>query len=141
MESTEYYEQIVSRMGELHKHLRQLQNRMLEEHQISLMEYHILAVVLRSEDTSQNELAEALDVDKALISRQIQSMEQKGLLSSRTDPACRRKKLLSPSPEALALIPQLNELHRQSLDRVFSDIDEKQLEIFTSVLEGLVSKL
>lgn len=141
MASTECYEQIVSRLGELHKHFRQLQSRRLEEYQISLMEYHILAVVLKAESASQNEIAEALDVDKALISRQIQSMEQKGLLSSCTDPACRRKKRLSPSPQALEMIPKLDELHRQSLEQIFSDIDEAQLTTFQNVLEGLVSKL
>ena len=141
MASMECYERIAGKLGELHKHLKQLQSRMLEEYHISLLEYHILAVVMKAEAISQNELAQALDVDKALISRQIRAMEQKGLLSAAEDPACRRKKLLSPSQRAWELIPELDEIHRQSLDRIFSDIDEKQLQNFQSVLEGLVSKL
>lgn len=141
MASAEQYEQIAEKLGGLHKRLRQLQSRMLDEYHISLMEYHILAIVLKAENASQNGIAEALDVDKALVSRQIQVMEQKGLLTCVTDPDCRRKKVLSPSAQALELIPKLDEIHRRSLERVFSDIDEKQLENFQFVLEGLVSRI
>lgn len=141
MNEAKNYTQIVFQLGELHKKLKRMQSRMLEEYDISLMEYHILVAVLKGKNVSQNELAEALDVDKALVSRQIKAMEEKGLLSSAEDPDCRRKKLLLPSEKALALIPQLDEVHRHGLESVFSEIDGEQLANFNFVLEGLVSKL
>ena len=141
MVSAEYCEHIVGRLGELHKHLKMMQSRMLNDYQISLMEYHILAVIMKTENASQSDIAEALDVDKALVSRQIRAMEQKELIKCETDPECRRKNVMLPSEKALELMPELDELHRRSLERVFSGIDEKQLEIFHKVLEGLVSKL
>ncbi|MBQ0037599.1 MAG: MarR family transcriptional regulator [Clostridiales bacterium] len=141
MAATECYEQIVSRLGELHKHLKRVQSQMLEAYHISLMEYHILIIMMRMQRVSQNDLAAALDVDKALISRQIQSMEQKGLLHGTPDPECRRKKVLSLSVQAQELIPQLQEVHRRSLERIFSDFPEQQLREFQFILEGLVRKL
>ena len=135
------YEQLAIQLGELHKRLKHTQSRMLEEYQISLMEYHILMAVLQSRHLSQNELAAALDVDKALISRQIQAMEQKGLLSGQLDPTCRRRKLLTLSQHALAMLPQLQEVHRRSLEQLFGDLPEDKLEEFQSILGGLVQKL
>ena len=141
MVSPESCEQIVLKLGELHKHLKKLQSRMLDDYHITLMEYHILAIVLKKGNASQNDIAEALDVDKALVSRQIRAMEQKELLICAADPECRRKNVLLLSDKALALMPELDELHSRGLERVFSGIDEKQLEVFQKVLEGLVSKL
>ena len=141
MVSAEFGEQIVGKLGELHKHLKRMQSRMLDEYHISLMEYHILAIVLKTENASQNDIAEALDVDKALVSRQIRAMEEKELLKCGTDPECRRRNVILPSQKALELMPELDAIHRKSLERVFSDIDEEQLNNFQMVLEGLVSKI
>lgn len=141
MVSAEFGEQIVGKLGELHKHLKRMQSRMLDEYHISLMEYHILAIVLKTENASQNDIAEALDVDKALVSRQIRAMEEKELLKCGTDPECRRRNVILPSQKALELMPELDAIHQKSLERVFSDIDEEQLNNFQMVLEGLVSKI
>lgn len=141
MAATECYEQIAYDLGELHKRLKRLQSQMLEEYHVSLMEYHILAIMMQVHEASQSELAAALDVDKALISRQIQSLVKKGLLSCSLNPDCRRKNTLSLSENAMQLIPKLQEVHRLSLERLFADLDERQLFDFRNILEGLVSKL
>lgn len=141
MVTTERYEQIARCLGGLHKRLKQIQTQTLEEYHVSLLEYHILILMAGMQQVSQNDLAAALDVDKALISRQIQSMEQKGLLHSSFDPDCRRKKVLSLSVQAQELLPQLQNVHRHSLERIFSGLPEQQLDEFQNILEGLVSKL
>lgn len=141
MAATECYERIAYDLGELHKKLKRVQSQMLEEYHVSLMEYHILGIMLRLREASQSELASALDVDKALISRQIQSLVKKDLLSCSLNPDCRRKNTLTLSENALALIPKLEDVHRRSLERLFSDLDDKQLFDFRFILEGLVSKI
>lgn len=141
MSSTDCYEEVFFRLGELHKKLKRIQNQMLKEHHVSLMEYHILIMLLRKQSVSQNEMADELDVDKALISRHIQSMEQKGLLISCPDPDCRRKKVLSLSENAKSLLPKLHEIYCRSLEKLFADVDEKRLSEFQYILEGLVSKI
>ena len=141
MADTVCYEQIAIQLGELHKKLKRVQTKMLEEYNVSLMEYHILGVMLRERSLSQSELAAALDVDKALISRQIQSLVKKGLLSCELDPDCRRKNTLTLSENAIALIPLLDEVHRRSLERLFADLDDDKLCDFRLILEGLVSKI
>ena len=141
MAVAECYEQIARDLGELHKKLKRIQSLMLEEYRVSLMEYYILCVMLREKRASQNELAALLDVDKALISRQIQSLVRKELLSCSLDPDCRRRNTLALSEKALALIPTLEEVHRRSLERLFSDIDGEKLNDFSIILKGLVSKI
>ena len=134
-------EQIAESLSELHRKLKRMQSNMLREYKISLIEYHILAAVRCRDSVSQNELAEALDVDKALISRQIQSLQEKGLLLCRPDPDCRRRNILSLSESALRLLPQLEEIHRSSLDRIFADCDEKKLEELQYFLKGLIGRI
>lgn len=135
------YENITARLGELHKRLKRTQTQMLEEYHVSLMEYHILIIMMRMQQVTQSDLAAQLDVDKALISRQIQTMEQKGLLHGDKDPNCHRRKALSLSARAHELLPKLEEAHRRSLEQVFSDLSDMQLHEFQTILEGLVSKL
>ena len=140
MNSAEGREQIVAKLGELHRKFNRMQSQLLERYHISLMEYHILALVLKNDNASQNDIAEALKVDKALVSRQIKAMEQKGLIVCRPDPECRRRNLMLPGENIPELMPALDELHRQSLERLFDGVDENELEIFRKVLEGLIGK-
>ncbi len=136
-----HYERIAMGLGELHKKMTRMQSHMLEEYHISLMEYHILNLLWRSQDRNQNELAAALNVDKALISRQIRSMEERGLLAVEQDPDCRRQKTLKLSESAVGLLPKLEQIHRRGMEQLFADFGEEQLQIFETVLEGLVGKV
>lgn len=141
MENAEYYQKIACHIAEIHKRIKRMQSLLLREYDISLPEYHILAVLMKKQQITQNELAEALDVDKALVSRQIRSMQERGFIYCTPDPDCRRKNTLILSEKALQLIPTLEERHRHSLDRVFSDLGEDQAEQLNLILEGLLSKL
>lgn len=141
MVSAKCYEEVIHCLGELHKKLRLAQNQILEEYQISLMEYHILIIINQGEQVSQNELAARLNVDKALISRHIQSMEKKGLIYGEFDPSCRRKKTLLLSMPAKELIPQLQEAYSRCLVHIFSDITQQELQEFQSIIERLVIRL
>ena len=135
------YECIALSLGELHKKMTRMQSRLIEEYHISLMEYHILNMLQRSQNLNQNELAAALNVDKALISRQIRSLEEKELLAVEQDPDCRRQKTLKLSESAVALLPKLEEIHRHGMEQLFADLGEEQLQVFETVLEGLVGKV
>lgn len=140
MGSDECYEQIAMSLGQLHRRMTRLQGQMLREHNVSLVEYHILMIIMRAHSVSQNDLAQALDVDKALISRQTQSLEQKGLICCCCDPDCRRQKILTLAESASELLPKLEDIHRRGLERIFSGLDSKQLSEMQLILKGLVSK-
>ncbi|MBP9996832.1 MAG: MarR family transcriptional regulator [Lachnospiraceae bacterium] len=141
MKRTQQYELIALRLGELHKQLKQHQTKMLETFDITLLEYHIICLIGRSGTVSQNDLAKKLDVDKALISRQIQNMEQKGLLAAEYDINCKRKKVLQLKQPALDLIPKLEEAHRMSLEHSFSDLSNEELDELQQIIEGVIEKI
>ncbi len=141
MNSAERYERLAVRLGELHKRVRRMQEQWLKEYDISLLEYHIIVAIMRSDDVSQSDIASALDVDKALVSRQINAMVKKGLIYRDDDPSCRRKNKLSLSESTKSLIPKLMEAHHIGLEKAFSDVDESKLIELEAVLEGLVNRL
>jgi Transcriptional regulators len=138
MVTTESYEQIAENLGELHSRLRNFQNQMLREMDISLSEFHILIFLNHRESVSQNELAEAMNVDKALISRQTQTMVAKNLIQCRIDPSCHRRKLLTLGEQAYEILPQLQKIHECSLERLFSSVDERQLVTLKDILKGII---
>lgn len=140
MASNEIYEQIAASLGQLHKRMTRLQGQMMREHNVSLVEYHILMLIMKMHSVSQNELAQALEVDKALISRQTRELELKGLIECRCDPDCRRQKILTLTEKASELLPKLEDVHRRCLERVFSGLDSRQLSDMQCILKGLVSK-
>ena len=141
MAVNEVYESIAVSLGQLHKRMTRLQGQMLREHNVSVVEYHILMLVMRTHGISQNELAEALEVDKALISRQTRSLEEKGLIVCRCDPNCRRQNILTLTEKSAELLPKLEDVHRKCLERVFSGFDSRQLSDMQCILKGLVSKV
>ena len=47
--------------------------------------YKLLAYVARTGDANAHQLAELFDIDKSMVSRQIRSLEEFGLLESRPD--------------------------------------------------------
>lgn len=141
MSNLEQYERIARKLGELHKNMKQLQGKMLEKYDISLIEYHILMLLWKNESLNQNDLVQNLNVDKALISRQVQNMEKKELVVTAVDPDCRRKKVLLLSNKSKELIPNLELAHREGLETIFGDISSDKLSDFELIIEGLVKKL
>lgn len=141
MTATVNYAQISASLRELHSRLKHLQSRMLQETGISLTEFHILLLLNERKSACQNELAEAMNVDKALISRQIQAMEAKGLIQCCTDPECRRRKQLTLGTQANELLPRLQEVHRHSFEQLFASVEEQQLVALQNILKGLIETL
>ena len=139
MKRTDYYEQIAKNLGHLHKKITRIQGEILKQEDVSLMEYHILIIISKMQKASQNDLVRELDVDKALISRQIQSMEQKGLINCTCDPECRRQKVLTMTERAYLLLPRLEDIHRECLEHIFGGLDENQLDEMNCFLKGLNS--
>ncbi len=141
MTNLEQYERIARKLGELHKYMQKMQGQLLAKYDISVLEYHIILLLWKKNALNQNDLVMELNVDKALISRQIQNMEKKDLIISGTDPDCRRKKILLLSEKSKEMIPHLQKVHEDGLKGTFSDISPESLSDFEHIIERLVEKL
>jgi MarR family 2-MHQ and catechol resistance regulon transcriptional repressor len=73
-------------------------------HDVSVSQYHALEHVTEVGPVSQNEVAEALYLDKSTLSRVVGALERKGYLARSADPSDRRALRLVATPRGEALV-------------------------------------
>lgn len=90
---------------------------------------------------SQEELAHALCVDKSSLSRVLDVMERKGLVTRRRDPDDARRKLLSATPESDGLKPQCRQVADSTMVKILKGIDPAELDTCLKVLAEVKANL
>ena len=88
--------------------------------QLSLVQSHILYEVCRRGSSSMQRVAEELGLDVTTFSRQVKSLEGKGLIERRVSPEDRRVSLLQVTGEGLRVLAQIDRHMTARLERIFS---------------------
>jgi DNA-binding MarR family transcriptional regulator len=81
-----------------------------------------------------SEIVEVFGMDKGSLSRQLQHLEELGLVERTPDPADGRATLVSASPEGVRRLADVDEQRRVSLDERLGDWSEDELEAFARQL-------
>lgn len=89
--------------------------------------YKLLAYIARSGEVSAHRLAEVFDMDKSMVSRQIRTLEDLGLLHSRPDERDGRLRLLTVTAQAQAVLLQLRAENADRLRAVLADLTEDEI--------------
>lgn len=97
--------------------------------------YKILATIVRLGETSAGALAELLDTDKSVVSRQIRMLEEAGLVTSRTDANDGRARVLSATPEAIARVRAARGTQQGRLRDLLRSRPESEVRIFADILK------
>jgi DNA-binding MarR family transcriptional regulator len=69
--------------------------------------YNVLSTLVRSGPTHASALAELLDLDKSIISRQANLLEELGFLERRPDPEDRRATYFAATPSAIERVTEV----------------------------------
>lgn len=88
--------------------------------QVSMAQSHILFEVARNSSPSMQRVAEELGMDITTFSRQIKTLEGKGLLSRRVSPDDRRVSLLELTGQGLLVLGSIERFMADRLEQVFS---------------------
>lgn len=89
-----------------------------------------LYAVRQHEGIRPSAVAGACALDQSTISRQLKSLEEKGLITRSPDPADRRAQLLALTPDGEGLLSDMDDLRRARLEEAlaeWSDDDRAQL--------------
>ena len=97
--------------------------------------YKILSMIVRLEETNASAIAEALETDKAVISRQVRMLEESGLVASRVDERDARARLLSPTPTAVTRVGAVREQQQARLRELLRSRPEHEVRIFAGMLQ------
>ncbi len=99
--------------------------------------YKVLSMIVRVGETNASVIAEALDTDKSVVSRQVRMLEDAGLVVSRADEKDGRARVLSPTPEAVERVKAVRAVQQARLRDQLRSRPEHEVRAFASVLRSL----
>lgn len=91
-------------------------------------------------EVSQRHLAETMGVDKAMVSRTLQKLEEKGYLLRKEDEKDARSKQVTALPPALEIHQEGKGLAEQFYDAVTEDLSSEELELLDRILKKMSDK-
>jgi DNA-binding MarR family transcriptional regulator len=88
--------------------------------QVSPVQSHILFEVRRLGNPSMQQVADELGMDVTTFSRQVKSLEGKGLIERRVAPDDRRVSLLGLTGEGMRVVGQIDRYMATKIEQIFS---------------------
>ena len=105
--------------------------------EISLVQSHILYEVNRLNNPSMQQVAEALGMDITTFSRQIKTLEKKGLINRSSDPADRRVNVLALTPKGQTVERRIDERMKGFIERILCQLTEFEREMVIKSIQLL----
>lgn len=96
--------------------------------------YKILSAITRLGETNASVLADHLETDKAVVSRQIRMLEDAGLVVSRADDRDGRARVLSPTPAAVERVHAVRAQQQDRLRELLRSRPEDEVRGFAGML-------
>ena len=112
-----------------------------DQHEISVIEWRIMAVLGRYPGLTAKEIGERTAMDKVAISRAVKNLVARGLLQRVTDPGDRRRMHLQLSPDrGQTLLKQVIPLAQAYEQHLLAALTPKEQDSLSSLLAKLQKK-
>lgn len=105
--------------------------------EISLAQSQIIYEIKRRQNPSMQQVAEALGVDITTFSRQISTLEKKGLVRRTPDHADKRVNILTLTEKGAALEKQIDTRMREFIDSILAQMTEFEREMVIKSIQLL----
>ncbi len=115
-------------------------SRSLKLEGIGTGEFNVLHAIRKNPGTTQREIADLLGIDKAAIARQTKSLENKGYIERRSNPADGRSQLLYPTEMAETLKNSKARIEATYYEFLTTCLTKKERETFALLLNKLYLK-
>lgn len=116
-------------------------DRRAREKGLTRSRWQVLWHLARHEGVHQAALAEIMNVAPISLARQLERLEQEGLVARRPDPADRRRRRLYLTEAATPALQRLRELAAQTRERAFRGLNNEQIDMFREVLATMRANL
>ena len=123
----------VSKYGRRHLEL------VLGEHELRLVHHAVLSALDDFGPLSQQQLADALDLDKSHLVGRIDALESRELVTREPDPVDRRRHALTLTPVGKALIDQLRPVALASQRQFLATLGADEQETLVSLLRRVLA--
>lgn len=111
----------------------------LDGEELTALEYGVLAWLKDDPDIDQNALATRLGVDRTTAGMLVSSLEEKGFVDRRTNPADRRARLLRLTSEGEALRARVRPRVAECQARILSVLEPAEREMLLDLLVRVVT--
>lgn len=105
--------------------------------QVSMVQSHILFEIRRAGSPAMQQVAEELGMDITTFSRQVKTLEKKGLVARQVSAEDRRVSLLGLTSAGSAVLAKIDRYMADRLDQIFSHMSVFEQETVTRSLELL----
>ena len=105
--------------------------------QVSLVQSHILFEVRRAGSPAMQHVADELGLDITTFSRQIKSLEKKGLIARCISPGDRRVSLLYLTGSGRQTMEKIDRFMTNQLDQIFAEMSDFERETIVRSFERL----
>jgi DNA-binding MarR family transcriptional regulator len=105
---------------------------------LTLSQFRVLEVLANIGQATQREIAQAVGVTPAVVTRQAEVLAARGLLTQRPNPRSRRENLLELSPKGEEAVLSATKSVISSQQDVFKDIDLQSETSLNRILDSLV---
>jgi len=97
--------------------------------------YKVLGAIVRLGETNAYVLAQVLDTDKSIVSRQVRMLEDAGLVSSRSDDRDGRARLLAATPTAIDKVRAARSVQQERLRELLRTRPIDDVRAFAGMLQ------
>lgn len=99
--------------------------------------YKVLSTIAKLGQTNAITLAELLETDKSVVSRQVRMLEQSGLVATRADARDGRARVLTATPMALERLQAVKDHQQARLRNLLRTRSASEIRSFADVLRVL----
>ncbi|MGW2556565.1 MarR family winged helix-turn-helix transcriptional regulator [Streptomyces sp. NPDC001635] len=110
----------------------------LAEHGVTVSQWDVLISVYRGDATTAREVSALMNIDPGAVSRLVDRLEAKGLISRKPDPSSRRSFVLALTDAGRTLVPQLSLTVDRHDHYFFGHLDEEERARLKEWMTGLL---
>jgi MarR family transcriptional regulator, organic hydroperoxide resistance regulator len=114
--------------------------RKLAAHGVTVAQWNVLVTLYRGEGATVAEVARFIETDAAAVSRLVDRLAEKGLVTRSADPASRRRVLLTLTLPATELVPRLVDLADENDGTFFATLTGTQRAELAGLLQSLTAR-
>ncbi|KXF81596.1 MarR family winged helix-turn-helix transcriptional regulator [Enterovibrio coralii] len=108
---------------------------------IAPMNVRVLKIIAHKPHCTAVDIANALDRDKAQVTRLLNTLLHAGLVLKEPNPEDKRSQCLRVTESGQAILVKISDIDKKMWQQITSDVSEDEMKVFQNVLEKMVSSL
>lgn len=113
----------------------------IEDMGLTTSTYSPLEMIVQNPGVTQQEISDELSIDKSCTSRSCRILEENGFIRREKSPDCTHGFKCYPTQKAEGVCEKVIEIENTHIHALFYDIDTRELETASDLLNKLIEKL